>query len=712
MNYDIDLVGKTVLTHWVIDEKIGTGSYGQVYRAYRRIGDDITYTAIKHMVIPTVQQFNEKYAAFGNDEEKTIEYFTSIYREVLDEIRTMDRLTGKSINIINYRNHDIIKHESPFSYEIFIEMELLTPFNTYSNEKAMTVGEVLKMGIDVASGLEVCHNKGVIHRDIKEPNIFVDSDGNFKIGDFGLAKVLEEGINDLSNVGTNAYKAPEVFKPGSDYNKTVDIYSLGIVLYRLFNNGRIPFLPNYPEQYTQNQEIEALERRIKGDKMPKPACASDEIANVILKACAFRPEDRYQTATEMIQDLEYILNRLTPDDYRRQVDISAFAVPYGDAYKSVRITEVGKDFDDSYEAADIWSSGGRGAQKEKDIVKEQDRIIWETVIKEGTKEAVWEYILSPLEQKFHLDEAWEIIGESYRTIAKEQDAHIAYRQYKQDLDKKPLIASKLKKINRISIFTCLGLLTLMFLFAGLAVDAQMQSSENPAFTFVDWRIFISGFILLVIICIAVATVAYNIKLKTSDPKSVKEEAPIFKTPINKAPVNAAPVNAAPINVAPAKKEPTTKNNAPSAPVMNKFSVNSNQQQKAPSPVVTYEPKKEPVTKEHVLMPGATVLLEPEKEKPKQYIILLRNPGNKIYITHFPFSIGRIGGTCDLTINNPAVSGMHCYIDVFDGRYYIVDNQSKNATYVNGKKIKPHEKVHIVSGDKLMLANEELIFNVE
>lgn len=71
-------------------------------------------------------------------------------------------------------------------------MELLTPLLDYLNNNSISEREVLKIGIDICRALEVCNQKKIIHRDVKPENIFISSTGDFKLGDFGIARTLEK----------------------------------------------------------------------------------------------------------------------------------------------------------------------------------------------------------------------------------------------------------------------------------------------------------------------------------------------------------------------------------------------------------------------------------------------------------------------------------------------------------------------------------------
>ncbi|MGN0419935.1 MAG: protein kinase [Acetatifactor sp.] len=123
-------------------------------------------------------------------------------------------------------------------------------------------------------------------------------------GDFGIARTINL-VTDMSQKGTYNYMAPEVYRGGS-YDATVDIYSLGIVLYRLLNNNRLPFMPPYPQEITYSDKENAVFRRLSCEQLPLPAQGSPLLQNVVMRACQPNPLYRYRTAEDMLYDLECI----------------------------------------------------------------------------------------------------------------------------------------------------------------------------------------------------------------------------------------------------------------------------------------------------------------------------------------------------------------------------------------------------------------------
>lgn len=291
---------------WYIAEKIGEGSFGQVYIIERREMGVIYRAALKAITIPQNQSEKESMVMDGMSKEDITRYYRGIVQDIANEFTLMAKLKGTS-NIVSYEDHVLIEHEDGIGWDILIRMELLTPLYTHISNIRLTMRDIINFGIDMCNALELCEKNNIIHRDIKPENIFISSNGDYKLGDFGVARTMEESVSGLSKKGTYMYMAPEVYR-GEKYGHTVDICSLGIVMYKLLNNNRAPFMPPYPNPITYTEKKEALEKRITGEKIPAPQNGSKELNDIVLKACEYDPNDRYQTAEEMKTALQSLIS--------------------------------------------------------------------------------------------------------------------------------------------------------------------------------------------------------------------------------------------------------------------------------------------------------------------------------------------------------------------------------------------------------------------
>ena len=291
---------------WHITKMLGEGSFGKVFEIERQDFGETYKAALKVITVPQNESEVKSVMASGMDNANVTEYFEGVVRDIVSEFVLMSKLKGNS-HVVSYEDHQVISHEDKeIGWDIIIRMELLTPLLDYAQNSELTRKDVMKLGIDICSGLELCQKHNIIHRDIKPENIFVSENGNYKLGDFGIARTIEKTSSGLSKKGTYTYMAPEVYK-GEEYGSAVDIYSLGIVMYRLLNNNRNPFLPTYPEKIKHSDIDNALIRRISGEILPAPASVDGRLAEIVLKACSYNPKDRYSSPMQMRQELEGIL---------------------------------------------------------------------------------------------------------------------------------------------------------------------------------------------------------------------------------------------------------------------------------------------------------------------------------------------------------------------------------------------------------------------
>ena len=299
---DIYYPGDYVHGDWKLTELIGEGSYGRVYRAERsvQIGTktQTSLAAIKIISIPKDDGEVKNALKQGRTQEQLSTYYQDIVHNVINEVNMMSELKGNT-NIVSYEHFTVEPDESRIKWEVIIRMELLTPLLDYVADHPVTRRDVVSIGIDICKALEICKKSDIIHRDIKLENIFVSKNVDYKLGDFGVARVSDKTVKGTM-IGTPAYMAPEMLREES-YNATVDTYSLGLVLYRLLNNGLAPF---ETDRFTPDEQHRAQTRRKNGEKFPDPINSGGKLTEVVLKACEPDPKDRYSDAAQMRHELE------------------------------------------------------------------------------------------------------------------------------------------------------------------------------------------------------------------------------------------------------------------------------------------------------------------------------------------------------------------------------------------------------------------------
>ena len=335
-----------LLGEWRIKRCIGSGSYGKVFEIERRDAlGTVNTSALKIISLPQSEDDLRSTIETNNlTGDSVSSYYRSCADAITNEIKLMSELKAQS-NIVSYEDHKIVPHKDGIGWDILIRMELLTPLNVHLQRTVqMPRGEVVRMGIHLCRALELCQRHNIIHRDVKSENIFISADGNYKLGDFGVARTVLASSGALTQVGSPSYMAPEMFQAGKTYNASVDTYALGLVLYRCLNEGRLPFYPPYPQPLTPEDRNMAEGKRLSGLELPRAVNATAALDAILRKACAPDPAGRFASPTEMRLALEKLLN--APES-------RTMILPLGKPDAAVNAAETEK-------TADMWGGSGKG----------------------------------------------------------------------------------------------------------------------------------------------------------------------------------------------------------------------------------------------------------------------------------------------------------------------------------------------------------------
>jgi serine/threonine protein kinase len=262
-----------------IINQIGQGGMATVYKAYQPSMD--RHVAVK--VLPS--QLAES---------------TEFVKRFQQEARTIARLEHPHIlPVFDYGESD------GTAYFVMRYLEAGTLKDRMVEGRPLPINEIDRIFTQLTDALSYAHSHGVIHRDLKPANALVDSDGNLFLTDFGIAKLLESASPRLTQtdaiMGTPAYISPEQAQ-AQTVDQRSDIYSLGIILYEMVT-GRVPFTADTP--------LAIILKHI-SDPMPLPSALKADIPapieQVILKALAKDPQDRFATAAEFLAAWKRALN--------------------------------------------------------------------------------------------------------------------------------------------------------------------------------------------------------------------------------------------------------------------------------------------------------------------------------------------------------------------------------------------------------------------
>lgn len=265
----------------------------------------------------------------------------------LNEIAVMNEL--KSCDYIvringfhEYKNpadRGLSEDEQSYRSVFLILMEYLMPFSDYAAENPINENLLISMTRDCANALDCCHKHNILHRDVKQGNIFVRQENGitrFVLGDFGYCRRLNKS-GCVTSCGTDHFVAPEIRFGKNLHNRfNADIFSLGATLYFILTNGKSPSL--YKSETSVPLAVDSI---------------SENFCNIVLKSTIVDPAKRYQTAQELLKDLDSISESNNTKNFN-----------IGNLYQQAKLAMLKRDYDEAYRLAeDGVKNGEKGCDR-------------------------------------------------------------------------------------------------------------------------------------------------------------------------------------------------------------------------------------------------------------------------------------------------------------------------------------------------------------
>jgi len=311
----MDLEGRLLGNRYELIEPIGNGGMAKVFKAKDQILNRYVAVKILRDEFTTDQEFIKRFEAEAQSAASiTHPNIVSVY-DVGNEGNlyyiVMELIQGKTLK------------------EIIIEEGSALPWKWSIN-----------IAIQIASALEVAHKNKIVHRDIKPHNIIITEDGIAKVTDFGIAKAVSNSTITAfgTTIGSVHYFSPEHARGGITDSKS-DLYSLGVVMYEMLT-GRVPFDADTPVsvalKHMQEEPIPPIELN---EKIPTA------VNEIILKAMRKDTNLRYQSATEMLRDLNAALKNPDGDfvdNKEYQADMPTQKISIKDIQDEAKRSNIGK----------------------------------------------------------------------------------------------------------------------------------------------------------------------------------------------------------------------------------------------------------------------------------------------------------------------------------------------------------------------------------
>lgn len=289
-----------ILPDWTLSYTISEKDNEKLYMAEKTSGDTTKYSAIRAIWIPgNNAEAEEMKGKMSEDEYRR--YVSGLVKKQKQDFNFLRGFCSKP-GIACLRELYDISNSDDTAYLLVARYDYIQPLREYIAENGLTVGAAVKLGIDVCRGLEQLKKLDYKHLNLTPDCIFFDGKGKFRIDGIDTDAIEQKITLDKNDSQQMKFYPPEIdFTKYISYN--VDLYSLGLILYMLLNDGKLPF--------EKEMGLDAaIRQRLSGTKIPSPAYNAGRLNEIILKSCAFDPKKRYATPYMMRLALEEVYNAL------------------------------------------------------------------------------------------------------------------------------------------------------------------------------------------------------------------------------------------------------------------------------------------------------------------------------------------------------------------------------------------------------------------
>ena len=227
------------------------------------------------------------------DREAALAYFKELADGVLEETELLQRL-AKFEGFVAFENWQMVPmEEEEDGFDIYLLSEYRPTLENVLRTNEMTHLQAVNMGLDLCTALSVARRNGYLYANLQPTNVYVCNEKEFRIGDLGFLNLDSLQFASLPDKYRSDYTPPEISDAFAALNTTMDTYAVGMLLYQAFNDGKLPPV---------------------GISMDAPRYADLQLSEIILKACAINPEERWQDPVQMGQALANYMQSNTVND--------------------------------------------------------------------------------------------------------------------------------------------------------------------------------------------------------------------------------------------------------------------------------------------------------------------------------------------------------------------------------------------------------------